>query len=476
MSKDEVPFTRYRPLIDDWDAFQAAVKRPLPTTIWANPQRITPEALPELLNRPVAPIPWYPGGFRLLDDFPVGRHWAYLAGLYHVQEEVSLLPVPFLDIQPGDRTLDLCAAPGNKSAQIGVMLQGTGTIVANDRSVGRMRAASHALNRLGLVNVTTTTTDAVNYPAGSGFFHKILADVPCSCEGTCRKDRSVTWRVSLKDSQKLAGSQLAILRKAVQRCRAGGRIVYATCTFAPEENELIVNAMLQDYGKFVRLLPASIPGLHTSPGLTTWQGQSLHPDLSQAIRVWPHQNDTGGFFVAVLEKTEDARSRAEKPPIAELPWENVKEEREPWLTILADRFGMDLAHFDDFVIFREGRRGVYIANRDQQPPQKPKPDAVGMLFMHTEGKYPKLTTAAAMQFGRFARDNVIDLQPEQVQAFMARQDFHVDAAQVVDVSGTGYVILRYRGYVVGLGVYRQHLGLVESLYPKGWARKQVCCH
>ncbi len=470
---EEIPFTRYQSLIDDWDAFQEAVKRPLPTTIWTNTQRITPEALQELLDVPMAPIPWYPGGFRLPDDFPVGRHWAYLAGLYHVQEEVSMLPVQFLDIQPGERALDLCAAPGNKSAQIGVTLKGTGTMVANDRSVGRMRAASHALNRLGLVNVTTTTTDAVNYPKGSGFFDKILADVPCSCEGTCRKDRSVTWRVSLKDSQKLAGSQLAILRKAVQRCRAGGRIVYATCTFAPEENELIVDTMLQDYGEFVRLLPAEIPGFQTSQGLTAWQGQSLHPDLKHAIRVWPYQNDTGGFFVAVMEKTDDPRSQADNPPIDEPQLLNVTEEREPWLTILADQFGIDPTHFDDFVIFRESRRGVYIANRDQQPPQKPKPDTVGMLFMHTDGRYPKLTTASTIQFGRFATKNMIDLEPEQVQTFMARQNFNVAPAQLADVSGTGYVILRYRGYVVGLGVYREHLGLVESLYPKGWARKNV---
>ena len=169
---DEIPFTRYKEIVEDWDGFQAAVKRPLPTTIWANPLRVTPEQLQSIMDVPMEPIPWHPGGFRLPADFKAGRHWAYLAGLYHIQEEVSMLPVQFLDIQPGERVIDFCAAPGNKTAQIGVKLGNGGTIVANDRSVGRMRAASHALNRLGLVNVTTTTTDAVNYPKGSGFFDK----------------------------------------------------------------------------------------------------------------------------------------------------------------------------------------------------------------------------------------------------------------------------------------------------------------
>jgi 16S rRNA C967 or C1407 C5-methylase (RsmB/RsmF family) len=470
---EEQPFTRYRDIIDDWGAFQEAVKRPLPTTIWANPLRITPEQLQTFLNVPMEPIPWLPNGFRLPDDFPAGQHWAYLAGLYHIQEEVSMLPVQFLDIQPGERALDLCAAPGNKTAQMGMALNNSGTIIANDRSTGRMRAASHALNRLGLTNVTTTTTDAVNYPKASGFFDKILADVPCSCEGTCRKDHSVTWRVSLKDSAKLVGSQLAILRKAVQRCRPGGRIVYATCTFAPEENELIVDAMLQDYGDFIRLLPAEIPGFNSSPGLTEWQDQSLHPDLHLAMRVWPHQNDTGGFFVAVMEKVADLRSGADNAPIDIPQALVVHEEREPWLTTLSDRFGMDPVNFDDFIIFREGRKGIYITNRGQQPTEKPQPDSVGMLFMHTDGKYPKLTTSAALRFGFLASKNVVDLEPAQVAALMGCEDFEVDMAQVQNVSGTGYVILCYQEIVVGMGVYREHLNLIESLFPKGWARKTV---
>ena len=473
MSKDDIPFTRYQDLIDDWDAFQEVVKRPLPTTIWANPLRITPEALQELLGVPMEPIPWLPNGFRLPEDFAAGRHWAYLAGLFHIQEEVSMLPVRFLDIQPGERALDLCAAPGNKTAQIGVALERSGTIVGNDRSTGRMKAASHALNRLGLTNVTSTTTDAVNYPKASGFFDKILADVPCSCEGTCRKDRSVTWRVSTKDSAKLVGSQEGILRKAVQRCRAGGRIVYATCTFAPEENELIVDAVLKEYGEFVRLIPAEIPDFKTSPGITEWLGQELHPDLHLAIRVWPHQNDTGGFFVAVMEKFADPRSMAENAPVEEPQALAVEEEREPWLTILSDRYGIDPSNFDDYVIFREGRKGVYIVNADHQPPVKPKPDTIGMLFMRTDGKYPKMTTAAALQFGHLASKNVVDLASEQVQAFVGRQTFDVGAEQLGNVTGVGYVILRYKSYVVGVGVYREHLGIVESLFPKGWSRKTV---
>jgi 16S rRNA C967 or C1407 C5-methylase (RsmB/RsmF family) len=99
------------------------------------------------------------------------------------------------------------------------------------------------------------------------------------------------------------GAQRAILRQAVRRCRPGGRIVYSTCTYAPEENEAIIDAVLRDVGPdTLHVGPARIDGVTGSPGLTEWKGQSFHPSLANALRIWPHQNDTGGFFVAVLEK------------------------------------------------------------------------------------------------------------------------------------------------------------------------------
>lgn len=301
---DLTPFERYRPIVDDWDAFAEALHRPLPTCIWANPLRTTPEKLADWLRDQgldLAPLPWIDHAFRLPADVAVGNRFAYVTGLYHVQEEVSLLPVPLLDPQPDDRVLDLCAAPGNKTAQIATRLENRGTVVANDISYGRLASMRSTLDRLGIANVTTTTYDASNYPPESGTFDRVLADVPCSCEGTSRKQPNVIeQRDAMRD---MTGAQTAILRKAVQLCRSGGRVVYSTCTYAPEENEAVVDAVLRDVGTDrLRLRPARVEGVASSPGLTAWQDRSFHPSLAHAMRVWPHQNDTGGFFVAVLEK------------------------------------------------------------------------------------------------------------------------------------------------------------------------------
>lgn len=466
-------FERYRDLIDDWDAFVAAVQRPLPTTIWANSLKIMPEKLHCLMAESgvdLTPVSWYPGAFRLPPDVMPGLRWEFMAGLYQVQEEVALLPALLLDPQPGERVLDMCAAPGNKTAQMGAMMANRGTLLANDRNGGRMRAARDVLNRIGLVNVTTLTWDGSSLPGEIGQFDKIMVDVPCTCEGTCRKDTSVLGRSSVSASLKMARIQTALLRKAVQLCRPGGRIVYATCTFAPEENELVVDTILRESGDVLRLRPSTVPGLVASGGLTQWQGQPLHPDLHHTSRIWPQQNDTGGFFVAVLEKKGEGE-RYSVNGDRFLSFNDQPGDLCPGLVI--ERFGMDTAVFNNLAIVLWSKRGVYLVDRDQQLPTRPRLDAPGLFFMRTGQRYAKMTTVATMLLGQHATQNRIDLTVEQARAYLQRQTFPVEPAQTVTCTDTGYVVVCYQGYPLGLGVFHTLSGEVESHFPKAWARADV---
>ncbi len=136
-------------------------------------------------------------------------------------------PALLLQPEPGQRILDLCAAPGNKTAQLAVSMANRGTVVANDINYSRMRAVRHTLDRLGLVNTSITTADGANIPKTAGQFDMVLADVPCSGEGMARKDPLVLLRAGPELAYKKQGLQIALLRKAVQRCKPGGRIVYA---------------------------------------------------------------------------------------------------------------------------------------------------------------------------------------------------------------------------------------------------------
>ena len=245
---------------------------------------------------------------------------------------------------------------------------------------------------------------------------------------------------------------------------------------APEENELVVDTVLGEAGDTLRLRPSSVPGLVASPGLTQWQGRQLHPDLHRASRIWPQQNDTGGFFVAVLEKTTATRST----PGAEInslhfPRLHLAKmvESEPWLEIVTERFGMDTAVFAKLSIVRWSHRGVYLVNQGQQLPTRPRLDSPGLFFMRVGSRYPKLTTAAAMLLGQHATRNWVELTLEQAKAYLQRQTITPSPDQTANCTGTGFVVIRFRTQPLGLGLFHASSNQIETLFPKAWSRTDV---
>jgi 16S rRNA C967 or C1407 C5-methylase (RsmB/RsmF family) len=176
-----------------------------------------------------------------------------------------------------------------------------GTLVGNDNSLGRISALRHNAERLGVTNLVVTNQDARNFSTRElafDTFDRAIVDAPCSCEGTCRKNPTVLSEWTLDHVRQIAGIQKGILRRAVQATRPGGSVVYSTCTFAPEENEAVLDHVLD--AEECRLVDFDTP-LETSPGVTEWEGVAFDPSVERARRVYPHQNDTGGFFCAKLE-------------------------------------------------------------------------------------------------------------------------------------------------------------------------------
>lgn len=295
---------RYREIIPDWQAFAEAALAPLPTTLWVNTLRGPREQIRAWLEDDgveTVPLTWYSRGLRMTKPARPGRSFAFLTGACHVQEEVSMMPIVLLDPQPGESLLDLCAAPGNKTTQAAVHMEDRGALIACEVNEGRLGLIVRNVERLALTSVATLNTNAGNLPRDVGSFDRVLADVPCGCEGTTRKNPTLLHRPTMPPGS-LAGAQISILRKAIQRCKPGGRIVYSTCTYAPEENEAVVDTLLRDESLRVRLLPAAIEGVRGAPGLREWQGRSFAPELERTLRLYPHLNDTGGFYIALFEK------------------------------------------------------------------------------------------------------------------------------------------------------------------------------
>ncbi|MBU0767493.1 MAG: RNA methyltransferase, partial [Proteobacteria bacterium] len=178
MESDTNPFRRYHTIVDDVSGFEASLRRPLPGFIWTQTLRISPAELGALLKQDgfyPTPLSWHPAAFRIEEKIDgIGKHWAYFAGLYHIQEASSMIPGLVLSLKPEDRVLDLCAAPGNKAAQAALALQNRGTVVANDLIRERLQPLRANLNRLGFFNTSITQYDGVNYPKTAGPYDWVL--------------------------------------------------------------------------------------------------------------------------------------------------------------------------------------------------------------------------------------------------------------------------------------------------------------
>ena len=295
--------SRYRAIVDDWTGFIETLSSPLPKSGWINLLKTNKnQFLAEgwLDSSEYSPLDWHEFGMRFSDDFVPGKSLAYSLGLLHIQEEASMLPVKLLGAVPGERVLDLCSAPGNKTSGIAVQMGNTGTLVANDVDPMRLKSLKIAASRLGLLNLVTTVRDGRDFQSGADSFDRVLVDAPCSCEGTIRKNPNVLNHKLASDVPFASGLQLGLLKKAVEVVKPGGIVVYSTCTFRPEENEMVVDNICRRFP--VSICSIEIPGFRLDDGLTSWGENHFLPELALTRRVWPHHNNTGGFYLALLKK------------------------------------------------------------------------------------------------------------------------------------------------------------------------------
>jgi len=298
-----MPLERYREIVPDWERFLAAAARPEPTTIRARTGRIEPATLVDRLEAQgfrLSPVPEMPEFFRIEQaPRPVTFTLEHWLGLFYVQRSATGVAAPALGPRPGERVLDLCAAPGGKTTHMADLMRDRGCLAAVEPNEGRIRALAGNVYRTAHVNVLTIAGDGRFLPGGA-LFDRVLVDAPCSAEGTLR-DKGGELRPR-PDSflAYVTKLQEALLRRAVSLTAPGGVILYSTCTFAPEENEAIVDAVLRDLPVEPEPLGLDVPH---APGLTGFGGRRFDPRVALAARVYPHHLDSGGLFLARLRKT-----------------------------------------------------------------------------------------------------------------------------------------------------------------------------
>ena len=253
----------------------------------------------------LTPVPWEPTGFYYDPETRPGLHPWHAAGAYYLQEPSAMAPAALLDPQPGERVLDLCAAPGGKSTQIAGRMRGRGLLVCNEIHPKRAAVLASNIERLGVANALVLNEHparlADRFPE---YFDRILVDAPCSGEGMFRKHDAASQDWSPETVAMCARRQAEILDCAAAMLKPGGRLVYSTCTFSPEENEGSVAGMLERNPEFV-VEELSAPWF--APGRPDWAGGD--PTLARCFRLWPHLLIGEGHFAAVLQKgIRDQRS------------------------------------------------------------------------------------------------------------------------------------------------------------------------
>ncbi|MDQ7029457.1 MAG: RsmB/NOP family class I SAM-dependent RNA methyltransferase [Ardenticatenia bacterium] len=289
--------------------FLESVQRPPPTGVRANTLQVSADQLARLLPFQLEPVPWCPDGFTVPEAERVrpGRHPYHAAGLYYVQEPSAMAAPPLFAPKPGHVVLDLCAAPGGKATYVAALLGESGLLIANEVVRRRTRALVENVERWGTRAVLITSARveqlAHTWPGG---LDAVLVDAPCSGEGMFSKSLRARqeWRPEVVSGCALRQGHL--LAHAARLVRPGGRLLYATCTFAPEENEAVVARFLRAHPDCELLSPLPRPGF--SPGRPEWIAPELARGLplERCVRLWPHRGPAAGHFLALFRREGEA--------------------------------------------------------------------------------------------------------------------------------------------------------------------------
>jgi len=452
----------FRELMNSYD-------RPRYYGLRVNTLKISVEDFLKISPFELEPVPWTTDGFYYNGEMNPGRHPYYHAGLYYIQEPSAMLPGQVLEARPGERILDLCAAPGGKTVQVAAAMNGEGLLVSNDISPERVKALVKNIELCAVKNALVLNEKPEKLAETfEGYFDRILADVPCSGEGMFRKDENAAKSWESFKCEKCAAMQLPIIESAHRMLKDGGILVYSTCTFSPEENEMIVGRFLKNHPEYEMIEIEKTAGIQD--GRPEWAGDYSDPQLRKAARLWPHRVKGEGHFVAKLKKGktcncpainqgktgDEAITDAEATlSIEELPSE--------FMEFIMENLCPDFS--DKLFCGRFIKRGNNIYMPGENPPK------LKGLRVAKFGWY--LGELADRRFEP-SHSLAVSLPPE---AFRRTLDFSSDSREVYSYlkgetimtkGEKGYTVVCVDGYTLGWG---KHTGdYLKNLYPKGWRK------
>lgn len=289
--------------IDDTIKLLKASEKPLTPSIRVNTLKIKTKELQirfEQKGFELKPIKWVSYAFKILKEtYNIGSLHEYLQGYFYLQKVASMLPPIILDPKSNDVVIDMCAAPGGKATHLSQLMNNTGTLILIDRNKNRIPALEINLRRMGVINSIVLNLDAVNLSNLNVKADKILLDAPCTGEGLIRQDPSRKKSRSIRDIERIASIQKQLLKSGLLSLKSGGKLLYCTCSIAPEENELVVNEILkkkENYSIIEIFKDFGVTGLNNVFRI------DLIEDLKLSQRLYPHIHDTIGFYFCLIKK------------------------------------------------------------------------------------------------------------------------------------------------------------------------------
>ncbi|MCU0222807.1 MAG: RsmB/NOP family class I SAM-dependent RNA methyltransferase [Acidobacteria bacterium] len=460
---------RYDAIVDDPAAFRAALEPPAPVDLLVHPGRTTPAALGAALaarGLAVETFAWAPHHLRVAAGAAplpgAGTLPEVVFGYALPQGASSATAARALAPRAGELVADLCAAPGGKTALLSFLAGDRARIVAGDPSADRCGLLVTNLARMALTGPLVVQQDAAALPPVA-LFDAILLDAPCTGEGTFRL---ASPRYEPRGEAGLGPAralQRRLLARALDRLAPGGRLVYATCSYAPEENEeVLADALAARDDVTLVPLPDGMPG---QPGLTAWNGLRFPSRMTLARRLFPHHTGSWGFFLAKLEKRAGDASADGATPVQ--PPADDPEARAELAAVLADRFGVDAdAALADQVVTARGR-DLWLLARSAAPGDRDvdlsalKVVAPGMRALHRTNTGPRVTNSLLRWLGPRITQRVVELDAET-----ARRLLTDGPLPCPDPALRGGVAVRVDGVVVGAGHIRE--GVLQFEIPAAW--------
>ena len=295
----ELPDWLWQRLSAEYDPAEAmgiarGLLNPAPLDLRVNLAKLSREEALARLGIEAAPTPHSPAGIRLMGKPQINRHALFLDGSLEVQDEGSQLLAYLLAPRRGEMVADFCAGAGGKTLAISMLMQGTGRVYAMDVSEKRLRELAPRAARAGISNVHPIVLSGegdVRAKRLAGKLDRVLVDAPCSGFGTLRRNPDLKWRHGEGAVAELAAKQLRILTAAAKLVKPGGRLVYATCSILPDENETVAERFASDHPEFQPLSCAELMA-----------AQRISIDTGKYLRLWPHRHGTDGFFAAAFER------------------------------------------------------------------------------------------------------------------------------------------------------------------------------